>query len=213
MPVLLNNVETEVPRLIILRGSPGVGKSTIASKVAALNSAKKKTYIPIDTIQHMDMRKPCKNKEKLGIKNGAVLAKSFLLEGFDVVVDYVFDEVEDEISFLDFVLGDIMGKIDECYVQLFYLDAHIEKVVKRNQSRSGKRGEYMSVPLLRKLYAKTSDTKGSIPNEIIFDTTPYSAKQCARFILSYGKALKNGKELVDIKLPEKDMQRALDQVE
>ena len=37
------------------------------------------------------------------------------------------------------------------------------KSSKRNQSRSGKRGEYMSVPLLRKLYAKTSDTKGAFP--------------------------------------------------
>ena len=62
MPVLLNNVETEVPRLIILRGSPGVGKSTIASKVAALNSAKENLYSNRyhTTYGH---EKPCKNKE------------------------------------------------------------------------------------------------------------------------------------------------------
>ena len=50
MPVLLEN-DITAPRLIILRGSPAVGKSTVAKKVAALNSAKKKAYVPVDDFQ------------------------------------------------------------------------------------------------------------------------------------------------------------------
>ena len=47
MPVIEKKEGKEilVPRFIILRGSPGIGKSTVTSKVSGLNSAKKKTAI------------------------------------------------------------------------------------------------------------------------------------------------------------------------
>lgn len=210
MPVLMNE-NVEVPRLIILRGAPAVGKSTIASKVASLNSAKKKTHIAVDNFQTYDLRPMSKDREKLAIRNSALLAKNFLLEGFDVVVDYVFDDVEDQRQFMDFIFGDKLGTLDTIYVQQFYLDAPIEKIVKRNQSRSGKRGEYMNVPLLRKLYARTSETKGMIEHEVILDTTKYSAKQCAKYILSYKEAYKNDETLETVQLPEKDLARALEE--
>lgn len=210
MPVLMNE-NVEVPRLIILRGAPAVGKSTIASKVASLNSAKKKTHIVVDNFQTYDLRPMSKDREKLAIRNSALLAKNFLLEGFDVVVDYVFDDVEDQRQFMDFIFGDKLGMLDTIYVQQFYLDAPIDKIVKRNQSRSGKRGEYMNVPLLRKLYARTSETKGMIEHEVILDTTKYSAKQCAKYILSYKEAYKNDETLETVQLPEKDLARALEE--
>ena len=210
MSVLMNE-NVAVPRLIILRGSPAVGKSTIASKVASLNSAKKKTHIAVDNFQTYDLRPMSKDREKLAIRNSALLAKNFLLEGFDVVVDYVFDDVEDQRQFMDFIFGDKLGTLDTIYVQQFYLDAPIEKIVKRNQSRSGKRGEYMNVPLLRKLYARTSETKGMIEHEVILDTTKYSAKQCAKYILSYKEAYKNDETLETVQLPEKDLARALEE--
>lgn len=210
MPVLMNE-NVEVPRLIILRGAPAVGKSTIASKVASLNSAKKKTHIAVDNFQTYDLRPMSKDREKLAIRNSALLAKNFLLEGFDVVVDYVFDDVEDQRQFMDFIFGDKLGMLDTIYVQQFYLDAPIDKIVKRNQSRSGKRGEYMNVPLLRKLYARTSETKGMIEHEVILDTTKYSAKQCAKYILSYKEAYKNDETLETVHLPEKDLARALEE--
>lgn len=205
------NENVEVPRLIILRGAPAVGKSTIASKVASLNSAKKKTHIAVDNFQTYDLRPMSKDREKLAIRNSALLAKNFLLEGFDVVVDYVFDDVEDQRQFMDFIFGDKLGMLDTIYVQQFYLDAPIDKIVKRNQSRSGKRGEYMNVPLLRKLYARTSETKGMIEHEVILDTTKYSAKQCAKYILSYKEAYKNDETLETVQLPEKDLARALEE--
>ena len=197
MPVLMNE-NVEVPRLIILRGAPAVGKSTIASKVASLNSAKKKTHIAVDNFQTYDLRPMSKDREKLAIRNSALLAKNFLL-------------VEDQRQFMDFIFGDKLGMLDTIYVQQFYLDAPIDKIVKRNQSRSGKRGEYMNVPLLRKLYARTSETKGMIEHEVILDTTKYSAKQCAKYILSYKEAYKNDETLETVQLPEKDLARALEE--
>lgn len=209
MPILLHD-GTEIPRLIILRGSPAVGKSTIASKVASLNSAKKKSYIPVDNFQLYDFRQMSTSREKLAIRNASLLTKNFLIEGFDVVVDYVFDDLESHRDFLNFVLSSELKKLDTIYIQQFYLDAPLEKIIKRNQSRSGKRGEYMNLPLLRKLYAKTSATKRMIEHEFILDTTKYSAKQCAEYILSYTGAYRNDTTFEEVLLPEKDLHRASD---
>ena len=210
MPVIERNENSEilVPRLIVLRGSPGIGKSTVTSKVCALNSAKKKTAISVDAMQHIDLRKPSKDKEKLGIKHSALLTKSFLSEGFDVVLDYVFDDITDLQNVIDYIKNDSEPRV-HFYLQMFYLDAPVEKVVKRNQSRSGKRGEYMNTALLRKLYQKVSATKGTIENEIILDTSDLSAKQAARAILSCATALLDANTLIEVELPEEDAKRAL----
>lgn len=207
MPVL-DNEGNSYSRLIILRGSPAVGKTTISKKIASMDSAKKKARIPVDDFQLYDARKPCISREKFAIRNAAILTKSFLLEDYDVVVDYVFDDLKDEDEFMSLLFGDTLGKLKDVYVQKFYLDAPLEKVLKRNQSRSGKRGEYMSVTLLRKLYAKTDLTKGKDKNEIIIDTTALGVEKCARYILSYSKAYKNDLEYVDIILPQKDIEKA-----
>ena len=207
MPAILTE-NLQLPRLIILRGSPAVGKSTIASKVASLNSAKKKAHVAIDNFQLYDCRSMSLDREKLAIRNAALVTKNFLREGFDVVVDYVFDDTEDQNQFINFIFDVDFIKLNVIYVQQFYLDAPLEKIIKRNQSRSGKRGEYMNLPLLRKLYEKTSKTKGMLLHEFIIDTTKYSAKQCAGYILSYNKAYKNDETLEVISLSKKDLSRA-----
>ena len=209
MPVLISE-NVSVPRLIILRGSPAVGKTTISKKIIQIDSAKKKTHIPVDDFQLYDARPMCKDREKLGIRNAAVLSKNFLLEGFDVIVDYVFDDIEDQKNFLEFIFSEKLGKLDRVYVQQFYLDAPIEKVVTRNKSRKGKRGEYMNMPLLRKLHERISKTKGLIEHEVVIDSTKYSPKQCARFIISNNQAYRNNEILETVKLPDKDLARALE---
>ena len=199
-----------IPRLIILRGSPGVGKSTISKSINKINSATKKTYISVDAMQHLDLRNPSKNKEKLGIKNAAILATSFLEEGFDVVMDYVFDEPKDIENVVNIIRSGMDKAKFNFFMQIFYLDAPLDKVIKRNQSRSGKRGEYMNTALLKKLHAKVDSTKGSITSEVIIDTSPLSAKQTARTIISSAIGKMNGVEQVDVSLTEDDMNRALD---
>ena len=212
MPVIKNEKQGAVfiPRLMVLRGSPGVGKSTVSKSINKINSAAKKTYISVDAMQHLDLRNPSKNKEKLGIKNAAILSASFLEEGFDVVLDYVFDETEDIEETIDVIRSRMNTKENPFFVQLFYLDAPLDKVVKRNQSRSGKKGEYMNTALLKKLYAKVESTKGSVADEVVLDTAPLSAKQTARMIISNAHGKINGVEIADMQLTEEDMNRALD---
>lgn len=209
MPAFKKDSEVSIPRLMILRGSPGIGKSTVSKSINKINSAVKKTYVSVDAMQHMDLRAPSKNKEKLGIKNAAILSASFLEEGFDVVLDYVFDDIEDISSTIEIIAKYLDGKCD-FFVQKFYLDAPIEKVVKRNQLRSGKRGEYMNTALLKKLYSKVSATKGTVENEIVIDSSQLSAKQTARTIISCRMGCINGMEYIEAELPEADLARAME---
>ncbi len=126
------------------------------------------------------------------------------------VLDYVFDETDDLDELVKSIHEDLAKANIRFYLQMFYLDAPIERVVKRNQSRSGKRGDYMNTALLRKLYQKVEKTKGTVPHEMIIDTAPLSAKQTARAIVSCSEALLNGNNLVNIVLPEADAKRALE---
>ncbi len=203
MPVLTEE-GIECPRLIILRGSPAIGKTTLAKKIASMNPAKKKAHIPVDDFQLYDARKPSLMRERFAIRNAAILTKSFLLEDFDAVVDYVFDNIEDEEGFMSLILGDEFGKLNDIYVQKFYLDASLETVLKRNQSRRGKRGEYMAIPLLKKLYAKTDITKGKVKNEVVLDTSDWGVEKTARLVLSYDKAYKNDEEFANVIFSQKN---------
>ena len=77
----------------IIRGAPGVGKSTIAQKVASKLSTNKVAHISVDALQHFDCRAAAsKDKLKLGVFHAVLVTRSFISEGFSVVVDYVFDE-------------------------------------------------------------------------------------------------------------------------
>ena len=176
---MLLNKDSTSSKLIIIRGVPGVGKSTISKKIISMLKVSKKAYIPVDDFQLFDFRSPSNNKEKLAIKNAALLVRNFLIEGFDVVVDYAFDNAINYEKFITFILKDTSENISEMNVYKFYIDAPIETIIRRNNSRENP----MKVILLKKLHDRIVATKGAIYNEIIVDSTKYSAKQCAKNIL------------------------------
>lgn len=212
MPVYIHSDEKEIclPRLMIVRGSPGIGKSTVSKAINKINSAAKKTYVSVDAMQHLDLRSPSRNRERLGVKNAALLAASFLEEGFDVVVDYVFDMEEDYNDLLSKIREYCIHRTVDYFLQTFFLDAPLEKVLKRNQSRSGKRGEYMNTALLKKLYAKVSEKRGQFAGEQIIDTSSLSPKQTARTIISCAEGHINGTEAATLDLCDADKARALE---
>ena len=172
------------PRVIIIRGTPGTGKSTIAQKVSSLlKGTTKKAYVPIDNLQHFDLRNGSKDKFKLGIFHAALLCRSFIQEDFNIIIDYVFD------SDLDFFVNKLFyshaTKLPPCRVQIFYLDAEFETIKKRNKERR----DPMPLLTLKKLYEKCNSQKGSFPGEIIIDTTKLSPKATAKAILESKKAI------------------------
>lgn len=172
-----------VPRVIIIRGTPGTGKTTIAQKVSTLLKGSKKAYISIDNIQHLDLRNASKDKFKLGIFHAAILCRSFIQEGFDIIVDYVFDQDLD--FFVDKLFRSHSTKLPACKVQICYLDADFETIKKRNKERT----DPMPLIVLKKLYEVCNQSKGSFPGEVVIDTTKLSPKASAKMILENTMAI------------------------
>ena len=77
--------------IIIIKGSPGVGKTYLSKNLVSRLKKKKLAVIPLDTILHFDQRKLNENKLQLGIKNAGKIARSFLREDFNIIIEYTFD--------------------------------------------------------------------------------------------------------------------------
>ena len=169
--------KANIPRVIILRGSPGVGKSTIAMKVCTLLHKNKVARVSIDDLQHFDQRNACKDKFKLGIFHAAIVCRSFIQEGFDIVVDYVFDRDLD--FFVDKLLRSHATRLPPCKIQIAYLDAKFDVVKKRNKNRK----DPMPLCVLTELYECCNALKGQFPSEVVIDTTKLSPKGAAKKVL------------------------------
>ena len=75
--------------VIILKGPPGVGKSFTARKLISRINKTKTARISIDEVLHFDQRTGLtKDKLKLAKFHTAIMARSFLREGFDVILEY-----------------------------------------------------------------------------------------------------------------------------
>jgi hypothetical protein len=182
-----------LPRILILRGPPGVGKSTVAQKVISLVPSSKVALVSIDVLQHMDRRNVSRDKLKLGIYHAVLICRSFAREGFTTVVEYTFDRDLD--FFLEKIFQPHSGPPTPCLVQLFYLDAQFDIVARRNASRP----DPMPVSTLRKIYGETDSGKGNF-SECLIDTSPrtMSSKRIATTILAYDKALVGINEVVNV---------------
>ncbi len=86
-------------RVLILTGPAGAGKNTIAHSIAKIRE--KCAVIDIDLVRWMVLqphKAPWEGEGgmlqvKLGIKNGCMLAKNFIEEGYDVIIlDVISDE-------------------------------------------------------------------------------------------------------------------------
>lgn len=86
-------------KVLILTGPAGAGKNTVAHVLAKLRG--KCAVIDIDLVRWMVLQphkapwegEEGKNQVRLGIKNGCLLTKSFIEEGYNVVIlDVITDE-------------------------------------------------------------------------------------------------------------------------
>lgn len=177
MPVINEN-DTTVPRVMILRGAPASGKTTVARKLSSLLPATKKAHISIDDLQHFDLRKVSRDKLKLGIYHAVLLCRSFVQEGFDVVVDYVFDQDMD--FFVEKLFQSHISNLSPCIVQIFYLDASFKVLIRRNEKRESP----MRENVLKELFEACNKVKGKYQGEVILNTDRMTAKGVAKAILS-----------------------------
>ena len=170
-------------RVIILKGSPGVGKSFTARKLISRFNTTKTARISIDEVLHFDQRKNLsRDKLKLAIFHTAIMVRSFLREGFDVVIEYTFDIPEHLEFLIDKIKRSHTEKLPAADIHIFHLAASIEEVLKRNKTRKDG-SDPLPDGTLKKLYKLCENTAGLVEGEIIIDTNKVPAKNAVEKIM------------------------------
>lgn len=79
-----------MPELIVVSGSINAGKSTVSGLlVERLQQGRRRTaHVQGDALRHFVTRLPLEDAVPVTLQNIAAVSKSFLMAGFDVVVDY-----------------------------------------------------------------------------------------------------------------------------
>lgn len=168
--------------VIILKGPPGVGKSHTARKLVARLPGTKKAIIGVDDILHIDQRGLSADKAKLATFHAALVTRSFLREGFDVVIEYTFDLTAHLEFLIDKLQHSHVEHIPQARIHTFHLSASIEEVQKRNGSRRDG-SDPLPEPSLRRLHATCEATAGAVQDEVVLDTTRMSVgKVVARIV-------------------------------
>ena len=173
---------TKTNKVIILKGSPGVGKSSTARKLISQLSNKKIALISVDEILHIDQCNLTEDKLKLAKFHAAILTRSFIQEDFDVIIEYTFD-IPDHLNFMiDKIKRSHVEKIPKSSIHIFHLTAKLEEVIKRNKTR-GDGSDPLPANVLKKLYDSCENTAGKVEGEIIIQTNKVSVEKIVNQIL------------------------------
>lgn len=173
-------------KVIILKGSPGVGKSFTARKLISKLKTKKIALIPIDEILHIDQRNLLEDKLRLAKFHAAILTRSFLREQFDVIIEYTFDIPEHLNFMIDKIRHSHAEKLPQSDLHVFHLTAKLPVVAKRNKTRRDG-SDSMPTNILNKLYNSCEKSAGKIEGEVIIQTDKVPLKKVVEKIIEQFK--------------------------
>ncbi len=175
-PAVLNKV-------IILKGSPGVGKSFTARKIISTLKNSMLALISVDELLHIDQRKLNEDKLKLAKFHASIIARSFLRERFDVIIEYTFD-IPAHLEFLiDKLKHSHVEKLPQADIRVYHLTAKLNNVIKRNKSRRDG-SDPLPRKVLERLYKKCELTAGNVNGEVILQTDKIPLKRVVQQILA-----------------------------
>jgi predicted kinase len=170
-------------KVIILKGSPGVGKSFTSRKLISRMETTKIARISIDEVLHFDQRRTLtRDKLKLAKFHTAIMTRSFLREGFNVVIEYTFDITKDLEFLIDKIKRSHTEQIPASDIHIFHLTASIEEVTKRNKTRKDG-SDSLPISTLKRLYTSCENTSGQAKGEIILDTDKAPVKKSVEKIM------------------------------
>lgn len=169
-------------QVIILKGSPGVGKSFTARKLISQLKGRKVALISIDELLHIDQRNLSEDKLRLAKFHAAILTRSLLSEKFDVIIEYTFD-IPSHLEFMiDKIKHSHVEKLPKADIHIFHLTAKLNEVIKRNKSRKDGT-DPLPENILKKLYNSCENTSGKVEGEMIITTDRIPLKEVVGQIL------------------------------
>lgn len=161
-------------RLVILRGAPASGKSTIAKKFR--NFSNKVVWLKVDNFKDLFAEDA---SAALDYVNGAANATlEYLLDnGFSVIMDGVFQNPEYIQKAVD------IAKKKNIPQQVFEIDISLEALLKRDEIREGV-PEGLRKPLGEETITKLFNIikENLFTGAIKLDTEKYSIDECIRII-------------------------------
>lgn len=179
-------IQGKLNRVIILKGSPGVGKSFTARKLITQLKNNKIALISVDELLHIDQRKLNEDKLRLAKFHAAIIARSFLREGFDIIIEYTFD-IPAHLEFLiEKLQHSHVEKLPKADIGIYHLTAKISNVINRNRSRRDG-SDPLPRNVLERLYKKCELTAGKVQGEVIIQTDKMPLKKVVEQIMGYFK--------------------------
>jgi len=173
-------------KVIILKGSPGVGKSFTARKLISQLKSNKIALISVDKLLHIDQRNLSEDKLRLGKFHAAILTRSLLRENFDVIIEYTFD-IPSHLNFMiDKIRHSHAERLPKSDLHVFHLTAKLLEVIKRNKTRKDGT-DPLPENILKKLYISCEKSAGKIEGEIIIDTNKMPLKKVVDKIIEHFK--------------------------
>ncbi|RZD17549.1 MAG: hypothetical protein EVG15_10565 [Candidatus Acididesulfobacter diazotrophicus] len=173
-------------RVIILKGSPGIGKTYTARKLISQLKDDRIALISVDELLHIDQRNLSEDKLKLAKFHAAILTRSFVRENFDVIIEYTFD-IPAHLSFLidkiRYSHAEDLPKVD---LYVFHLTAKFSEVAKRNKTRKDGT-DPLPEDILQRLYNSCEKSAGKIEGEIIIETDKMPNKKVVDTIMEHFK--------------------------
>ncbi len=114
-------------QIIIVRGPIAVGKTAVSQELAKL--FRKVAVIPVDWLRHMVGSWNPENKMEavLAGRNAAALAQNFCGEGYQVIIDSPFDDLE--------ALSALLLGLQNRQVQVVTLAASWNEILRRHETR------------------------------------------------------------------------------
>ena len=171
-------------KLIIIRGASGVGKTTVAEKLANVLKVKKLARVPVDITPGRLIVRPYSidrnEMAKITQENSESLIKNFLSEGYVVITDGIFYRKHKNKNSLKRLIN--IGKKNGAKTYVIELEADINDVVERirQRSKTDKKSDN-NFKRVKERYEKFSKTK--YKESILIDTKRKSVNKIVKEII------------------------------
>lgn len=156
--------------LVILRGAPGSGKTTLGDKLR--DTDKKVAWISVDGVKPIFSNFDDRDVD-ISYRTTLVLLRFLLEEGYSIVFDGIFVRPE-QLNYFNQAIKIATDK--NIPVKIYQLFCSLETTLKRHEKRLRDKSMHIDMETVRRLFEKVQNNP--IPDSIELDTEKNSLEEC-----------------------------------